>query len=312
MDLPLPLQELLRDEAYAFLCREAVEEQLVAMEQQKAALLKTRSPFGVLRRKESIAEIDRSIEQATRTADSLRARMVRLAKYEETLQQRIRADLQAYLKVASAEYQGFGRLQELYDKWHATVHQDFRGELAAFSREMREILQIATAPGARPLDCGPKLRELRTIAVRLESLDTALAKIVENIQWQCHELAEAEDVRAPVLPQVRRVLWVDWLSVIPLDQLVGELTRAETEVRTTLRASIDEAARVERASSERCANLKLSLLETYWSQLRTHAQTYYVEPLDVDSVLKVFADRYDEAGPAVPRQEIHHPRRSLA
>jgi hypothetical protein len=312
MDLPLPLQELLRDEAYACLCREAVQEQLTAMEHQKAELLKTRSPFGVLRRKESIEEIDRSIEQTTRTAESLQARLSRLARYEEMLQRRIHTDLAAYLKVASTDYTGLGQLQELFRKWHATVQQDLRGELALFAREMRELRQLATEPGASPSVCGPRLRELRTIAARLESLDTALAKIVETIQWQSHELADEEDVHAPVLPPFRRVLWVDWLAVIPLDQLAGELTRVESEVQITLRASIDNAVNLGQRSSECCARLQVNLLQTYWNQLRTHAQTYYVEALDVDSVLKVFAARYDAAGPAVPRQEIHHPRRSLA
>jgi hypothetical protein len=312
MDLPLPLQELLRDEAYACLCREAVQEQLTAMEHQKAELLKTRSPFGVLRRKESLQEIDRSIELTTRTAASLQARLTRLARYEEMLQRRIRTDLAAYLTVASTEYQGLGQLQELFRKWHATVQQDLRGELAVFAREMRELRQLATEPGASPQVCNPKLRELRTVAARLESLDTSLANIVEKIQWQCHEFADEKDVHAPALPPFRRVLWVDWLTVVPLDQLAGELSRVESEVRITLRASIDNALSLAHTSCECCGSLQLNFLQTYWNQLRIHAQTYYVEALDVDSVLKAFAERYDQAGSAQLRPEVHHPRRSLA
>jgi hypothetical protein len=220
--------------------------------------------------------------------------------------------LAAYLSAASADYRGLGQLQELFRKWHATVQQDLRGELAVFAREMRDLRQLATEPGASPQVCDPKLRELRTVAARLESLDTALAKIVETIQWQTHELAEEEDVHAPALPPFRRVLWVDWLTVVPLDQLAGELTRVESEVRITLRASIDNAVNLAQTSSECCARLQLNLLQTYWNQLRIHAQTYYVEALDVDSVLKAFAERYDNAGSAQIRAEVHHPRRSMA
>jgi hypothetical protein len=305
------LQEFLRDEAYVCLCREAVGEQLAVMEHQKAELLKTRSPFGVLRRKESIQEIDRSIDITAQTLAGLQERLARLARFEQWLQTRIRADLVAYLKAASADYRGLMQLQELFRKWHAFVAQSLRGDLVTFSREMRELRQLATEPDASPQSCGPRLRALREVAVRLEQHDSDLAKIAAAIQWECQELA-AEDVHVPALPPFRRVLWVDWIAVIPLDQLAGELTRVESEVGIVLRASIDNAVALAHASHECCVRLQEDLLQTYWNQLRTHAQTYYVEARDVDSVLKALAERYDHADPSPVRHGVHHPRRSLA
>ncbi len=300
MDLPTSLQDLLRDEAYTCLGREAVQEQLVALEREKVTLLKSRPPFGILRRKETLDALERSMLKVTETEEGFKKRLAQLTRFDQWLQQRIRSELGTYLAVASPEFQTFGRLHQLFLEWDACADKPLRDLLTGFGREMRELRQAATDKKATRDVVSPHLPNLRAVAVRLEEQDLELARIADAINKDLQSGIQ-DGIRLPALPHFRRIIWVDWLSTVPFEQLAGELTRIEAEVSLVLRNSIGNALAITKNSRDTCARRQNAFLLTYWSQLRTHAQTYYVEERDVDGVLALLAERYE---PEITRSQL--------
>jgi hypothetical protein len=305
MELSKATLEFLRDEAYLILCRETVQDSLNSLEEQKAVLVSSRPPFGVLAARKTRDAFESSIKATDETKAALRNRLTRVARYETWLHRCIRRDLATYLETASAEYQGIDQIKHLLDQWEQRVTRALSDTLVAFAREMRGLRQAAATAGRGEQPFGHELAVLREIAARIEAQHDQLGQIAAMVSSSALEVALI-DVRVPPLPPFRRPIWVDSLGVIPLGQAVAEVTRAEGEVRAFLNAMQSIAGRLQ-ASRVACAQRQDNYLQQYWEQLRAHAQAHWVEEREVDEVLATLADRYDPEIARRQREVTHNP-----
>src|SRR5688572_8963282 len=121
MELSRATLELLRDEAYISLCREAVQENLRSLERDKTQLVNSRPPFGVLAAKKTRDAFESSLRNTDETKSALRDRLMRIDKYETWLHRCIARDLGGYLAVVSPEHKRVGEIKALLDDWERSV-----------------------------------------------------------------------------------------------------------------------------------------------------------------------------------------------
>lgn len=288
MELSAATIEHLRDEAYASLCRQALEAALHRLEQEKAELASTRPPFGVLARKETRDAFTRSMRIATDSEAVLRSRLVQISQLESWLQGILRPELRAYLMSVAPDYRRFAITHELLDQWSAAFGA--MPELVlALARDVGAIRHNPEAARAR--------RELhlfavlRDTALRVEEQLFRLEAITKQLEATVPAIASNE-VRAPALPDLRRVAWVNTLAVLPLEQLTAETTTAEKTARAFVAQGHRTALLRLQASHDSCTSYEEAYLERYWNQLRTHAQTHYVEERDIEEVIATLTHRY--------------------
>jgi hypothetical protein len=302
MELSEATLELLQDEAYAFLCREVVEDRLASLEREKAEIASTRPPFGMLARKKTREAFTRSMRTALDNEVALRDRLAQISGIEEWLRPLLRQDIVAYLTEVSPDFRRFPQVRVRLDDWERAF-QALPEFLVAFARELRNLRQAVDsdpAPGRRFVYELPVVGE---VAVRLEQQQHELPGIAAAVA-KLTQAGAMSEIRAPVLPDFQRIAWVHRLAVLPLDQALIEVTCVEKEVRDFLADGIDLVhARLE-VSRDVCAQLENKTLEQYWNQLRAHAQAHYVEERDVDDVLAMLAQRYVSADLARREKEL--------
>lgn len=83
----------LRDEAYAFLAREALSVKLQDLERERAAVESTRSPFGLLARRETREKISRSMRVIEENESVLRDQLTLITDIVNRLHPVIRRDV---------------------------------------------------------------------------------------------------------------------------------------------------------------------------------------------------------------------------
>lgn len=286
MELSQTTIELLRDEAYALLCREAVKDGLDRLARERANLIDARPAAD-----RAISQVDRgTLNRALRSAldqeTGLRHHLNQIAHLEKRLQDAIRPELHAYLTVASGDYARFATAHKLLEQWQ----REFAAlpeRVTAFAHDVRQILQETTASGGRP-----DLRlfaTLRDTALRLEQHATKLDEIGGLL---AANVVPGSGISVPVLPDFHRVAWVSSIFLLTAPQLAAETARVETEMRQFL-AHDQDAVRIHlKASHEICQCAAENLLQGYWSQLRIHAQIYYVEEREMDVVMEELIRRY--------------------
>jgi predicted metal-dependent hydrolase len=293
MQLSESTLEHLQDEAYAFLCREALQESLAALEREKSAISVTRPPFGMLARKATRDAFTQSMRTVLDNEAALRDRIARLDGINDWLRPLIRNSVSGYLAAASPPYCALLQIAARLDDWEIAA-QGLPETLVAFARDVRGVRTAASAPGATSQTCAHELAVLRETAERLERRRSELLLIEQSITALAAG-GPAAEIRLPTLPDLQRVAWVARLAVLPVAQVVVELTRVEAEVRTFLaEGSANVSARLE-AARDICGNLVENALEEYWNQLRAHARRHYVEERDVDEVLEMLTSRYVDA-----------------
>jgi hypothetical protein len=306
MELSKATLELLRDEAYLILSRETLQESLKAVEQEKAGLLHSRPPFGVL----AARKIRDNFESQQRTADEnevgLRERLTRVNRYETWLHRCIARDLAAYLEAVSVEYRRVGTIKTLLNEWEKLASKPFPDNLVAFAREMRGLRQAASPAGGIEQPGAHELAVLREIAGRVEEQQDRLAEIANAINTHALGIGLVE-VRVPPLPQFRRRAWVDWLSAVPLEQAIADVTRVEGEVRAFIHGGMQPILGRLQACRVSCAQRLDNYLQQYWDQLRTHAQAHWVQEREIDQVLEAMAQRYDADITRRQREVTHNP-----
>ena len=292
MELSRATLELLRDEAYVILCRESLQEGLKAIEQQKEHIVNSRPPFGVLAAKKTREAFADSLKAADANEAALRERLTQSARYATWLQRCIRRDLAAFLAAGSPEYQRVTQIIRLLDEWEDCVKRTFPDMLVAFAREMRALRNIAAQAGRDETAREHELAVLREIAVRVEKVQDHLAEIAATVNAHAREIGMV-DLRMPPLPQFPRTAWADWLCVVPLDQAIADVTRAEGEIRSFLHAGMQTIRGRLQAARVSCAQAHDEFLQQYWDQLRAHAQTHWVDERDVYEVLDFMERRYE-------------------
>jgi hypothetical protein len=309
MELSHDTLELLRDEAYVLLCRDTCEQHVDLMAKEAVGLVHSRPPFGLLARKQTRDAFANSVRTVADTEAALRDRLARITRLKNWLQRWLRVDLIAYLTSASPEFERIVRLQQMLNQWETGVQQ-MPDMLVGFARDMRALRQAAVAaietPSFMTAPCLHEFAMLRDIAVRLEEEQRHLDQLATAINAETVQLA-GNEVRLPTVPAFRRTVWVDWLSMIPLDQVVAELTRVEFEVRSFVNGGFQPISAKLQATRSWCTLTQDSLLEQYWVQLRAHALAHYVEERDVDEVMESLAQRYEPQMSRGQRELMHDP-----
>ena len=293
MELPESTIEHLQDEAYAFLCRQALEEKLQSLEGEKLAIASTRPPFGLLARKETRDAFELSMRTALGNEAALRDRLAQLDGIDEWLRPILRKDVAAYLSSISPEFGRFQQVRARLEDWERAF-QGLPEQLLAFARELRIARQAACTGNAGGRRFVNELPVVREAAARLEQQHHELVVIAGTVS----ELTPAGvlgEVRVPVLPDFRRVAWVSRLALLPLAQALAEVAVIEKEARDFLTGGREFVLARLQASRDVCAQLESQAVERYWVQLRTHARTHYVEARDIDDVLGMLAQRYISA-----------------
>ena len=306
MELSKATLELLRDEAYVMLSRETLQENLTAVEMEKAELAGSRPPFGVLAAKKSRDNFEVQLRTAEENEAALRERLTRATRYETWLHRCIRRDLAPYLDAVSAEYRRVGHIKNLLNEWEKLVAKPLPDNLVAYAREMRGLRQAVSAAGRAEQPGAHELALLREIAGRVEDQQDRIAQIANTINTLALEIGLIE-VRVPPLPPFRRRAWVDWLCAAPLDQAIAEVTRVEGEVRAFIHGGMQPILGRLQACRVSCAQRLENYLQQYWDQLRTHAQAHWVQERDIDQVLESMAQRYDADIARRQREVTHNP-----
>ena len=290
MELSRATLQLLRDEAYVALCRDAVQECLKNLQRDKVGLVNSRPPFGVLAPKKTREAFESSLRTTDDTEAAMRARLARIEKYETWLNRQISRELGTYLGAVSPEYKRVGEIKLLLGDWEKGVTRLLPDTLIAFAREMRGLRLAVSTPDRVERPGAHEIALLYEIALRVESQLDRLAQIAATVN--AHALEIALEVRLAPLPMFRRSAWVDWLCAVPLDQALIDLARAEGEIRTFLNDMQPIYGRLQ-AGRVSCVQRQENYLEQYWTQLRAHAQSHWVEEREVDEVLDTLSARYD-------------------
>jgi len=290
MELSIATLQLLRDEAYVALCRSAVQEYLKNLQRNKVSLVNSRPPFGVLAPKKTREAFESSLRTTDDTEAAMRFRLTRVEKYETWLNRCISRELGTYLGAVSPEYQRVDEIKLLLGDWEKGVTRLLPDTLVAFAREMRGLRLAVSTPNRLDRPSADEIALLYEIAMRVESQLDRLAQIAATVNK--HALEIALEVRLAPLPMFRRSAWVNWLCAVPLDQALIDVARAEGEIRTFLNDMQPIYGRLQ-ASRVSCVQRQENYLQQYWSQLRAHAQSHWVEEREVDEVLDTLASRYD-------------------
>ena len=303
MELPKTTLEHVRDEAYVTLCRESIQEGLRAIEREKTQLVNSRPPFGVLAAKRTREAFESTRRQADENEAALRSRLARCDRYETWLHRCISADLAKYLDAVSPEYRRVSEIKRLLGEWERRATRLLPDILIAYAREMRGLRGAVANSGNIAAPGDEELAVLRDIALRVEQHEDELTVIAHQVS--AHALAIGlVDVRVPALPPFKRRMWVDWLTTVPLEQAMLDVSRAEVDIRAFLKDMQPLLGRLQ-ASRVCCVQRQEQYLQQYWDQLRAHAQAHWVEERDVDEVLDTLAARYD-AGIVRRQLEVTH------
>jgi hypothetical protein len=290
MELSRATLQLVRDEAYVALCRDAVQESLKNLQRDKVGLVNSRPPFGVLAPKKTRDAFESSLRTTDDTETALRSRLTRIEKYETWLNRRLSRELGTYLGAASPEYKRVGEIKQLLKDWENGVTRLLPDTLIAFAREMRGLRLAVSTPNRIERPAAHEVTLLYEIAMRVESQLDRLAQIAAVVNAQALDIAL--EVRLAPLPMFRRSAWVDWLCAVPLNEALIDLARAEGEIRTFLNDMQPIYGRLQ-AGRVSCVQRQENYLQQYWTQLRAHAQSHWVEERDVDDVLNTLGSRYD-------------------
>jgi hypothetical protein len=291
MELTATTLAYLRDEAYAFLAREALAAKLDEVGRERATVASTRPPFGgMLARRETREAFARSMRVVDDNEAVLRAQLAHLTGIAEWLRPIIRRDVSAYLASVSPDYCRLLQISARVDDWERAYHA-VPELLVALARDARGVRQ-ALAGGEKTIV--RELAILRDSAARLASQLREL-HLVEQAAQALAPADLAAQVRFPAVPDLQWVTWVGRLAVLPPPQALAEVTRAETEVREFLAGPGEHLQPRLAAVRAACAQRADTMLDRYWETLRQHARAHYVEECDIDQVIAMLHERYVDA-----------------
>lgn len=290
--------ELLRDEAYVLLCREAILDRIEARNREKASRSATETAPAAPAPKGN--PVVPSPGTDTDPDVALYSRLSRIGRLETWIQKCLRVELAAHLETTNAVYQHGIRIQQALNEWEFCVRHVLPDSLAEFARELRGLRQAAGEPHRRAAATAvADFVSLRRIAGRVEDQQLQISRIASAIAGHAQQLG-ATDVLPPTLPNFLRIVWVDWLSIVPAEQVMTEVTRIESEVRTFLNRGLPAVLEHLQACRNAASARQEHLLQEFWHRLREHAQSHFVEERELDAVLDSLSMRYE---PEIARRE---------
>jgi hypothetical protein len=276
----------LRDEAYLYLCRQSLTQELTRIGSEKEQIKTTRPPFGLLASKKSRDTYETSLNSVLHSEKEISAKLTEVERLDLWLQSKLQDALNDYLSVVNPDHRLFNQISTLVDRWQNAVGA--LGEHAlAFARDLR----AAAKPDLNPSQSMQAISVLRSAAAFLHTEATK----VDFISEQAARVADGKlppSTRLPALPPFRSATWVDLTFALSPAKYAAEVEAAELEARSFCTAGKNDL--LIQAEKTRAASLhtRQSYLEGYWQQLRAHALKYYVKPRDVDEVLAELSARY--------------------
>lgn len=292
----------LRDEAYAFLAHQALQSRLETVDRERATVVSTRPPFGVLARKETREAFARSMRVVDDNEAVLRDQLAQISGIVRWVRPIIRQDVSTYLASVSPDYCRFLQVVARVDDWDRSYHH-VPELLLAFARDLRAV-RLALAPDDKVHALvAHELANLRESAERLVAQQHEML-VIQQAALALAPADLAKEIKFPALPDLQRVAWVSKLAVIPPEKALTEVQRAEKEIREFLAGPSDNIFARLQATREACERLVDRTLEEYWQQLRAHARAHYVEERDVGDIIAMLSERYVDADIQRRQQEI--------
>ena len=284
----------LRDEAYAFLAQAALRAKFQDLEREREAVASTRSPFGILARRETREAFAHSMKVIDGNESVLRDQLTQISGIVDWLHPIIRRDVSTYLASVSRDYGQLLQVVARFDDW-ARSYAGIKELLVAFGRAIHDVrLALAAAKQDQPF-AGRELAVLRVSAERLSGQRHELHTI-EQAALAVVPADLAEPICFPALPDLQRVAWVSRLAVLPSQKALVEVKPVETEVREFLAGPCDQVPVALQAGRDKCGERVAQMLESYWIQLRAHAREHYVEDRDVPEIIAMLTQQYADAG----------------
>jgi hypothetical protein len=276
----------LRDEAYVYLCRQSLTQELTRVEIERADVEKTKPSFALFASKQSRLAYQRAMDAVLEAEGVIRQKLVPVERLEHTLRSELENALNEHLRLTDPEPQIFDEICALVDRWQSSVAS--LGEHAlAFARDNRAAAKVE--PGR-----SPDAEAVATFRSSAAYLHAAAAKI-DLITEEAARLGEGRlppGTRLPQLPPFRPSTWVDKTFLLAPENCTAELQAAELEARAFCNSGKNDllvAAETTRAAALRA---RQSFLDAHWSLLRAHALKHYVKPREVDEVIAELSARY--------------------
>lgn len=244
--------------------------------------------------------VPREFERESDLEIGLYSRLTQIGRLESWIQQRLRAELSAHLEATSPTYQCGLRIQQALNEWEFCVRHVLPGSLAEFARDLRGFRQAAEeSPSRGSKVTAAEQLALRRIASRVEEQQQQIGRISAAIAGHARQIGAA-DVLPPALPNFRRLVWIDWLTVVPVEQRLFEVARIESEIRNFLDRGLAATLGLIQANRAACSARQDAVLQEYWQRLRTYAQSHFIEERELDAVLDSLSFRYE---PEITRRE---------
>ncbi|MBC7367757.1 MAG: hypothetical protein H7343_13265 [Undibacterium sp.] len=276
----------LRDEAYVHLCRQFLTQELTRLESEKAQIMTTRPPFGLLASKKSRGTYELSLDSALRSEAEIRAKLHEVDRLDHCLKSKLQDALNDYLAIVNPDHHLFSEISSLVDRWQNSV-----GALSEHALAFARDLRAAAKPDLTASQSIHTLAVLRSAAAYLHSEAAKVHLIAEKASSLSAGKLPA-GTRLPALPPFRPSTWVDrTFALVPARRAV-EFDAAEVEARAFCTAGKNDL--LIQAEQTRAASLhtRQAFLDRYWEQLRAHALQHYVKPRDVDEVIIELSARH--------------------
>lgn len=291
VELPEEIVNLLTDEAYLSLSREAVQGALVRAGQEKTTVASSRPPFGIHATKSGRRSYEQSMSLALTTEAALTARLERITVLESALRRRLRPAVQSHLGFIAPQYAQREELLAAVQDWEGLL-DGYHEQTQAFSRELRLAIGLMNSPEtAAPELAGERLSTLAALHQAAGGVDSAAWRLEEaDRRLTAASGTYFATIQIGPPPLIHQVAWVERVAAQPDHLLVAELGRTEAMAHGLVNirlAPLHAHAAAARAKIEGEAE---KYLEAHWAQLRRHALTYFVQERDVDEVLDLVTE----------------------
>jgi len=306
MELPEPITDLLRDEAYLRLCRDALEAALEQAAQQKEAVASTRPPFGLLASKKTRETFEHSMRTVLTTEAALQNRRDKIKVLESALKAKLNPALHRHLETIAPDYKHRPVVLAAVAAWEALI-EGYGEHLQAFARELRQTVGVISSPTASsPEGVEARMEALAALQVAAAGLDESTEQLdaaARRVADCANPLYATIDLSGPPFPG--QAEWAGRVTRLADPELLAELGRTDASVRELLTANLAPLRNRATAARDQVDAEAGHYLATYWNQLREYALANYVEEKDVDEVITTLTERYVTAELQRQRQRLN-------
>lgn len=280
---------LLRDEAYLALCRHALDRAISEASTKTQQIRETRPPFGILATKKTRETFEKSLQDAVNGETALQHRIDKVAMLETWIRSELRPQIHRYLHEVSPEYRCGSDVRSALTQISNQI-AIYAESLQAYAREVRTLgLTIVNREGRENIN-----RAYADLKQSASALDCQTLQYELNAQRVARvtEKTIFDGIRPPEPPIPTQAITVDRLAKLDETEAIVQMQQIEATIRATIAERIPHLQAAIDAAHEHVAQRESAYLDTYWQQLRAHAQTHYVAERDLDEVLNELSSRY--------------------